>query len=605
MNMSTLLQQALAQKLLRPLDVQFARWLADDSQPAIMLAAALLSRDTGDGHVCLPLENLNPGACFNPSQQPLAQQLFSVAGWQDDWQSRLLTSPAISAGDNITPIKLSHQRLYLYRLWQYECCVAHFFQQQNQPVLLNESAVTAVLNQLFSSQNETDWQKIAVAVALTRRISIISGGPGTGKTTTVAKLLLALNQLHQGTTLRIRLAAPTGKAAARLTEALNNSMQKLPSSGALPGDACTLHRLLGVQQGSQRPRHHAANPLHLDVLIVDEASMIDLPMMARLINALPHQARLILLGDHEQLASVEAGAILGDLCHYAGAGYTPGRAAELTRLCGQQPKIDKKAPASQLRDGLCLLHKSHRFTQHSGIGQLAAAVNNGNIRQTLHLLSADYPDISLHPLRDTSDYQSMLADAIQGYQHYLQLLQQQAPPGQILQAFSQYQLLCALRDGPFGVNGVNQQLEKILQTRHLISRHSTSRWYHGRPIMISHNDSALGLYNGDTGIALQTDNGIRVWFSMPDGQPKPFSPGRLPEHNTAWSITVHKSQGSEFDHVALILPTTASPIITRELVYTAITRARQRLSLYTDPSGLTQAISHRTRRHSGLISRLA
>ncbi|EJC6253767.1 TPA: exodeoxyribonuclease V subunit alpha [Klebsiella aerogenes] len=604
MTMDELLLAAAEQRLLRPLDVQFALMVAQDAPPAVKLAAALLSRDAGEGHVCLPLSRLNAEEALSGKAGEIRDQLLAMAGEPQDWPQLLLSSSAVSRGDEPTPMILCGDRLYLNRMWRNELTVARFFNETNRVLEVDEGRLTATLNELFPATGDIDWQKVAAAVALTRRISVISGGPGTGKTTTVAKLLAALIQINDTPRCRIRLAAPTGKAAARLTESLGAALRKLPLSeeqkALVPADASTLHRLLGAQPGSQRMRYHAGNPLHLDVLVVDEASMIDLPMMSRLIDALPEHGRVIFLGDRDQLASVEAGAVLGDICAWATSGYTAGRAQELSRLTGATVPAGEGQLAGALRDSLCLLQKSYRFGSHSGIGSLARAVNAGARAEVKATLRQQFEDIVLQPLSTTEEYEAMLMAAQEGYGRYLQLRREQAAPEQMIAAFGEFQLLCALREGPYGVSGVNEQLEQMLHRKRAITLPRHSRWYDGRPVMISRNDSALGLFNGDIGIALERDGELRVWFPMPDGSIKSVQPSRLPEHDTAWAMTVHKSQGSEFDHAALILPSRSVPLVTRELVYTAITRAKRRLSLYADEQVLAQAIVTRTERRSGL-----
>nr|WP_145525117.1 exodeoxyribonuclease V subunit alpha [Yersinia vastinensis] len=623
--MMVLLEQAVRDHLLRPLDVQFSRMIAADNDPMLQLAAAILSAEAGAGHVCLPLSYLQADELFGGRQPELSQALWQAAGAPDKlrWAQVLNNAPAVSDGSQPTPLVLHNDRLYLQRMWQYEGDVVRFIASDNAASFINETRVVnetllrETLDNLFGKAGpEIDWQKVAAAVAATRRISVISGGPGTGKTTTVAKLLTALIQLSQGQRLRIQLAAPTGKAAARLTESLGNAIRQLPLTDderkLFPEQASTLHRLLGAQPNSQRLRYHQGNPLSLDVLVVDEASMVDLPMMARLIAALPEKAQVIFLGDRDQLASVEAGAVLGDICRFAELGYSSTRAAQLARLtgctlAGQIPIGDVQSDTVNVRDSLCLLRKSYRFDEKSGIGQLALAVNAGKYRDALSVLNGAHSDIEHFSLADADEYQALLEDCATGYQHYLQLATTGAHAADVLSAFGRYQLLCALRTGPFGVSGLNERVEQLLHRKRLIERPvgPSGRWYVGRPVMIGLNDSALGLFNGDIGIALIDGEGeLRVHFQLPDGNIKSVQPSRLPSHETAYAMTVHKSQGSEFEHTALVLPNTFMPVLTRELVYTAITRARQRLTLYCSEAVLSHAIRTPTLRLSGLVDRL-
>ncbi|MCG9543408.1 exodeoxyribonuclease V subunit alpha [Vibrio sp. Isolate33] len=476
-----------------------------------------------------------------------------------------------------------------------------------------------------------NWQKVAAAVALSRRFAVISGGPGTGKTTTVTKLLSAMveQSLSQGKTPTIKLVAPTGKAAARLTESIGKAIEQLPLApevkANIPTESSTLHRLLGAIPNRAEFRHNRRNPLHLDILVVDEASMIDLSMMYKLVDALPEHARLILLGDKDQLASVEAGAVLGDICSFNSAGYSSAQGNLIAEMTGfdaiantQQAKAGAVNPPA-IADSLCMLQKSYRFDARSGIGQLAKAINNGSANQVDQVFAKGFGDIENHPLSSDS-YNLMLRTLVNEYGAYLnrmnvpleKLETQEARAKSVLDLFSQCRLLCSIREGDFGVKGLNHRIERALAARRLVNPHNDELWYHGRPVMVTRNDHGLGLYNGDIGICMleadsnQSDSTprLKVYFELPDGSVKAVLPSRVPDHETAYAMTIHKSQGSEFDLTLMILPPDFSPILTRELIYTGITRAKKRLMMFSDTNVLKRGIKVKTERVSGLGSRL-
>lgn len=489
----------------------------------------------------------------------------------------------------------------------------------------------SVLDKLVPLSACVNWQKVAAAVALSKRFAVISGGPGTGKTTTVTKLLAALIEQVQSSSQQnaqaeqptIKLVAPTGKAAARLTESIGKAVAELPVAPelkqAIPTDASTLHRLLGALPNSSEFRHNRDNPLHLDMLVVDEASMVDLPMMYKLVDALPKHARLILLGDKDQLASVEAGAVLGDICSFSQLGFSHGQAAQIARLTGFETLTHTTNTQPSIADSLCMLKKSYRFDARSGIGQLAQAINAGSAQKVDWVWQKDFSDIAKFPI-DSQHYNQMVQTLLAEYSHYLKRIDVQqldSATGEVetmakrakavLDQFARCRLLCAIREGDFGVTGLNQRIERALAAKKLIQTQD-ELWYHGRPVMVARNDHALGLYNGDIGICMLDDSEseprLKVFFELPDGSVKSVLPSRVPEHETAYAMTIHKSQGSEFEHTLMILPPDFTPILTRELIYTGITRAKKRLSLYIDERVMKRGIKVRTERASGLIHRL-
>ncbi|WP_223448201.1 MULTISPECIES: exodeoxyribonuclease V subunit alpha [Pseudomonas] len=652
---------------LRALDkafVAFLHELAPEDDPLVLLAAALTSHQLGHGHVCLdlfetlkepdfalslpPEGDVQGGAMLLPSQL-----LGSLDGahWCKVLAASNLVALAADSRDNVRdrPLVLSGKRLYLRRYWAYERRIDLSLRER---LMEHESTPNDLLQRLTGLFGPArpgeviDWQKLACALATRSAFSIVTGGPGTGKTTTVVRLLALLQApaVEAGMPLRIRLAAPTGKAAARLTESISQQVRTLKVTqdirDKIPSDVTTVHRLLGSRPGTRHFRHHAGNRLPLDVLVVDEASMIDLEMMANLLDALPAHARLVLLGDKDQLASVEAGAVLGDLCRDAEAGwYSPQTRQWLETVSGESLQASGLQEDAQgthpLAQQVVMLRHSRRFGEGSGIGQLARWVNQQQPEEARKLLSArSHDDVYCLALKGEQDraLERLLLDGHgegpQGYRHYLSVLRNQRPPldspledscwidwaRQVLQAFDAFQLLCAVRKGPWGVEGLNQRVTEALLRARLID--SDQQWYEGRPVLMTRNDYGLGLMNGDIGIALklpeQEGHGtgrqvLRVAFPRNDGQGgvRFVLPSRLNDVETVYAMTVHKSQGSEFAHTALILPDALNPVLTKELIYTGITRAKDWFTLIESRAGVfEEAVKRRVKRLSGLMLEL-
>jgi len=564
---------------LSALDRQFSSFIcrhAGTTGEPLRLAVALLCHAVASGHVCLDLREV-AGLPLSLDGQMVT--IPELAGWI----AALRQSGVVGTGaGEMLPLVLTPVgRLYLWRYWQDEVTVSQYLAATVSLPSCNEVLLQEWLPRLFTGGPSPDWQRAAAETALRGRVTVISGGPGTGKTTTVARImaLLALAGGVRGE--EIAIAAPTGKAAARLGEAIGRSMAQLPLptvvTDHLPRTAVTLHRLLGRtnRQGEEKL-------LTARVVIVDEASMVALPLLARLVRALGPEARLILLGDRDQLASVEAGAVLGDLC----------------ALPTPEVALATSATACPLAKSVVLLRQTYRFDTSSGIGQASRLVCSGAGDEALTLFrSGDYPDIAWYDLPEPRQLDEVLTPLVlAGFGPYLAA----ADPLTALQCYDRFRLLATVRDGEYGVLGLNARIERLLARQGLINPRPV--WYRGRPVLVTANDYGVRLANGDIGLTLPDPahgGELRVFFVTPDGL-RSIHPLRLPAHETAFALTVHKSQGSEFTTVALVLPPKDLPLLTRELVYTGLTRARESVHLIATADLFLTAVSRRVNRSSGL-----
>jgi exodeoxyribonuclease V alpha subunit len=604
---------------------------------ALAVACVLLSELEGRGHSCLMLDELagDPAALLGwsaPAWQALLDAAGALPATARAWRAALAAAPQVWQVGDLDfgqPLVLAGARLYLRRYWRDETLVADAVRERAKAERVVDAAkVRHWLDILFASPRKPeppDWQKAACAIALRAPLAIITGGPGTGKTYTVARLLALLFALAPDAgRQRIALAAPTGKAAARLKQAIDKALGELADKvgdsldlRALTermGPARTLHSLLGARPDTRAFAHHRGNPLDVDVLIVDEASMVHLEMMAALLDALPAGATLILLGDKDQLASVEAGAVLGDLCHDAQAGnYSAATLAYVAEASGESLGDAYAGDGGALAQQTVMLRHSRRFG--GPIGQLALAVNGGDAARAEALLQ-DGGDGALRWIAHAAQ-QQVVALAADGYGAYLALVAM--PPavvdaaadahtawvGAVLQQFDALRVLCAVRNGEWGVAGLNAAIEQRLGNLGLVR--PRGEWYVGRPVMVTANDYGTGVFNGDIGITLD-DPGqpgrLRVYFAEGE-RVRSVLATRLRQVETAYAMTVHKSQGSEFRHTVLVLPKEGAGMVARELVYTGITRASERFTLVT-PAGavLAEAIARRTLRASGLRDQL-
>lgn len=560
--MSLLLQPEFAD-----IDRHFANFIArfggDDT--LVPLAAAMLSRSIREGNICLPLDTVPP-----PPAEASDAGLFEWPA-ATEWRSALANSKAVGGPDARTPLVIDESnRLYLRRYWNY---------QQRLAVALREKAA----GNPTGGRGKAGTQAGAIDAAVTNALTIISGGPGTGKTTTVVHLLARLFREPGSERLRVALAAPTGKAAARLEETVRTGLETLECPdevrARMPKNASTIHRLLGVRGNSIYFRHDRQNPLPIELLVIDEASMVALPLLCKLFDALPKRCRVILLGDRDQLASVEPGAVLADIVDAA------------------------TSPKSPLRHSVVTLEKNYRFSEKSGIHHLCVIVRQGDANEAVRILrEQSYPDLVSSELHEPRDLAAKFSKAVlAGFSAFAR----EKEPAAALTQLRTFRVLSALRRGPFGVEGLNQNIEKILQGAELIPKDVTSS-YAGKPILITQNDYQLQLYNGDVGIFLpdaeakESPKQLWAWFIGKENTLRRFAPARLPQYEAAYAMTVHKSQGSEFDRVLFILPDRDSPVLSRELIYTGLTRARSQVEVWWNEAVFAKAVTRRAERNSGL-----
>lgn len=613
MNLIAHLQRS--QDSLRAVDIALAdtlRRLDPTSDELVLAGAALASLAVGTGHTA-----------FDPARPQLL--LGSVPGLPeaDEWIAAWRASPWISEPDAGViapasfPLVLENGLLYLRRYHEYERGLASGLKRlaAQSPTSVDFATIQPLFDALFPQADEGDRQARAAALALVQSLLLITGGPGTGKTSTIARLLLLLiaQADANGAALRIALAAPTGRAADRMSESLQAAVANLEASplgrpnwlAALPRQASTLHRLLGSRPGSPQFQHHAGQPLPLDVVVVDEASMVDMPLMSKLVDAVADGARLILLGDRDQLPSVEAGDVLAAIGDAAGDGETLSEAlaSSLAPLLPAVPRMDV-APAvvpamerSPLFGHRVQLLRGYRQSAELDLSPLANAVRDGDADAALGYLR----DGQLRGVHFHEETASPLAsDSRNALLAHWRALAAETEPAAALAAADRLRLLTALREGPQGASTLNAQIEGALAGA------QRETYFHGRLLLVTENSYRHGLFNGDVGICLrQADGTVAVFFSSGGQEVRAFHPAALPAHASAFALTVHKAQGSEFDQAWIVLPQQDARTLTRELLYTALTRARNQMHLFAREDILRTLLARKAQRVTGLAGRLA
>jgi exodeoxyribonuclease V alpha subunit len=595
-------------RALSALDAELARKLAGlsgEQREDVLLAVALASRATRSGHVCADLGKLGG----TPLKDDEGGVLAVCPGFAP-WRELVATSTLVGSGVGRTPLVLDGKgRLYLRRHWEHEQRLARtLLERSRRPIEPADPAASrALLEALFGpAPARPDWQRIAAQIATISSLTVVSGGPGTGKTSTVTKMLaLAIaDHLARGHARpRTLLVAPTGKAASRLAESAQKAAASLNVPKAvlerIPLTASTVHRALEADSEG-RLRITAERPLVADIVAVDEASMIDVGLMRALVDAIPANARLLLLGDRDQLASVEAGAVLADVCGDRDVPrYSRALDDRLHQAFGEGlPREAITATTPGVDDCIVTLTESHRFAGTSALGELARRIQRGDADGVLALLESGSDEVALfEPQGERALHPALVRAVTEGFRELAGTTTAEAA----LRALERFRVLCAHRRGPAGVEDVNRWIASALQSAGLLSARSALV----QPIIVNQNDSSIGLYNGDVGVLFREGpEGARAAFSGEGERARRLSPSRLPPHEPAFAMSIHKSQGSELDEVVVMLPAPGSPLLSRELFYTAVTRARRRVVVHGTAAAVREATQNPAERASGLADAL-
>lgn len=569
----------------------------------IQAFAYLVSKNLSEGHICLPLNDF----------ENLRSQLPPY--YQQDFDIYKLSKEALLSHqvDERKPFVLYQNNLYLHRYFFYESNILNkiktLIKNENKTLFFESiGTLKSEIENLFDlnhnlSEESINWQCVASLMALSQNFSIITGGPGTGKTTTVAKILYLL--YLQNPNLKVALTAPTGKAATRMAESLKNAAQNFSAESEAwfqQLQPSTIHRLLKFNASKGNFTYHEQQPLPYDVIIVDESSMIDVALFSQLIMAVNNQSKIIFLGDQNQLASVEAGSLFGDLC----------LANPLENTFSIQTKKHIKSnfpslshlPTNTFQQNTPILFEhstalkvSYRFNDDEGIGKFSKAIIQADEEAIHQFLNED----NQAQVKIISEIDSRIFEKyVLAYADYIH----ESDIAMALKKLNRFKILCAVREGELGLYSINRKVEKILTSHNLI--HITDEFYENRPLIVTQNNYALGLFNGDIGLVRADENGIvKVWFENEKGEIEGFLPALLNKIETVFALTVHKSQGSEFEQVYIVLPQQENAaILSKELLYTAVTRAKKSVILQASIEVILKAVRTKVKRTSGITQRL-
>ncbi|WP_343152546.1 exodeoxyribonuclease V subunit alpha [Buchnera aphidicola] len=609
--MKKLLQEAVKKKLIRSIDFEFSNFISRKNEPAIMLAVACISNFYGKGNICLPIAFLLK-KYFNNPQKKIVKKMWKVIkkiNSLQDWIQVFKKSEVIGSENSKKPIIFSKNNLYLYQAWFTEKKIFNFIKKENNFIEINKS-IFERLNKKIKFNKEDSFQKIAILMSIFNKITFIIGGPGTGKTTLISKLIISIIRFSYSTPI-IKLTATTGKAAANLLFSIKKIIPTLNLTKLekqyFPKYSSTLHHLLKIKPSINHSFNEKKNNINADILIIDESSMIDFFMMYKLINSLSSHTRLIFIGDYNQLSPIGKGYLLKEISFFYEYGYTKRFTKLLKKINFLDVNSNSKTSNLIINNNICMLKKNYRFLPTSGIQQFSSMLKLGKTKIIKKIINNSFTDIKYIPVTNNKEYKKMILLVVLEYKEYFESIKKQHSPNKIITLFNKYRLICALKEGLFGTKRVGNNIEEKMKDLGYIQPKMIKKeiWYVGKPILIKKNNKNLKIFNGDIGITfLNSKKNFLVFFLSLDNSIKTIPINLLPEYETAWTITVHKSQGSEFSHTGLLLPLIDVKTLSKELLYTAITRSKKKLTLYANKKILYLTANKKIVNYSGIKEKL-
>ncbi|WP_343182949.1 exodeoxyribonuclease V subunit alpha [Buchnera aphidicola (Neophyllaphis podocarpi)] len=583
-----LLKKAAKKSIINYIDIYFAESICNIENKKIFISIVCLSYNFQKGNSCLPISKIHP-KLFNNNN--LIKKIFNIIGNNIDWNLKLKNSQIIGDKKNFLnkPIILNNKKLYLNKIWKEEVKIFEFIKKNiNINTKINNKKYNKIIYKLSNNENYDLTQKKAISIALKRKITFIIGGPGTGKTTIIFTILKYFIKLSKPNT-KIKLLAPTGKATFRLKESIKNSIKldKSLNKKIINYKIETIHKFL--EENKKNEKENIINKKKeflniIDLIIIDESSMVDLYIISKLLNIINRDTKIIFVGDPNQLYPVKHGSFLKDISYFY--------------------NIVKKQNNNFIRNNICKLKENYRFSSKSDIHNLAIAIHNKEIHKIYKIINKKNSKIIFFDIKSDYEYKNTITNIVNNYKLYWLCVKNELNPKKIIKIFNQNKVLCMMRIGKLGIKKINKKIEKQMINEHIIQYEKINDWYIGKPIMIIKNNNELKLSNGDIGITIKDKNQEMSVFFIKNNNIKKVKTYLINEYETAWAITVHKSQGSEFENISLIIPEKFSNFLTKELIFTAVTRAKKTVSIYSTKKILNKIINNEGKRDSGMIEKL-